>query len=142
MEHIAAFSFLLEFRAGICDGDESAAGLVRADRLFYAFKEILFEDVGLECRSGFARNNEKRSCKVNFFFERLNLRWICGIKNVQAGEALDVTIGFFKHFRAKTGSTHAEQKNVGEIFLADLLREVLELIFLLELFFGDIDRKS
>jgi hypothetical protein len=40
---------------------------------------------------------------------------------VQLRKACDAAESFLEHFRAKTGTTHAEQENVGEAFAFNFL---------------------
>ena len=108
---------LLHLRSGIGDGDEAAARFVRADGLLHALEEILLENVGLERGAGLAGDDEQGLRQIDFVFERLDLRRIGGIEHVQFGEAGDLAEGLAQHFGAKTGSAHAEQQDIGEVFL-------------------------
>ena len=68
---VVALGDLLHLRAGIGDGDEAAAGFVRADSLLHALKEILLEDVGLERAARFAGNDEQRLRQIDLALRML-----------------------------------------------------------------------
>ena len=52
-----------------------------------------------------------------FLLDRLDLRGIGGIQNVQLGEALDLAEGQPQNFRAKARAAHAEQQRMLELGL-------------------------
>ena len=88
---------LLHFRAGIGDGDEAAAGFIRADSLLCTFEKVLLENIGLERGAGFAGNDEESFCQIDFVFGCLDLRRIGGIEHVQLREACDLAEGLRQH---------------------------------------------
>ncbi len=120
MAEVIGLGDLLHFRAGIGDGDEAAAGLVRADGLLHPFEEVLLENIGLERGAGLAGDDEQRLGQVDFVFGCLDLRRIGGIEHVQSREACDLAEGHRQHVGAQTGTAHAQQQDVGEVFFLDV----------------------
>ena len=112
----AVRSDLLHLRAGISDGDETAARFLRAYGLLHALKEILFEDVGLESRTGFAGDDEKSLSEIELAFACLDLRRVGGIENVQTREAVNFAKGHGQNFRSKARPSHTQQENAAEVF--------------------------
>ena len=86
MAEVIGLGDLLHFRAGIGDGDEAAAGFVRADGLLHPFEEVLLENIGLERGAGLAGDDEQRPGQVDFVLGGLDLRRIGGIEHVQLGK--------------------------------------------------------
>jgi hypothetical protein len=78
---------LLQWCAGIGDGDETSTGLVPANRVRDARKEIVFEHKWLGRDAGFARNDEQRPREVDRGFRRFDLRRVCRIEDPESGPA-------------------------------------------------------
>src|SRR5207302_11265384 len=92
---------LFELRAWICNRDKAAAGLISADHLFHALKEILLEDVRFERRARFARYDENCIGDVNLLLEGLHLRGIGGIQYEEFRESVDLSKSHPQDFRAQ-----------------------------------------
>ncbi len=117
----------MHFRARVGDGDEAAAGFVGANSLLHALEEILLIDVGFERAAGFAGNDEEGLGEIDFLFDGADLCRVGGIENVQAREARSLREGELRAPRAKAGTAHAEQKDVGEASGFDFSGEHREL---------------
>src|ERR671931_2873554 len=94
-----ALGDLLQFRAGVCDGDEAVPRLVSADGLFHPLEEVLHEDIRLESSPRLARHNEERIRGIDLAFARLDLRWVCRVEDQQLGVAIDLTKCHLQNFR-------------------------------------------
>jgi hypothetical protein len=105
---------LLQLRAGIGDGEKATAGFLRANDLLDAVEEILLENVGLERRSRFARDDEERVLQIDLVLERLHLGRVGRIEYVKLRIAADLSEGLFQHFGTQTRSPHAQQQDIGE----------------------------
>ena len=86
----------------------------RADELLDALEEILLEDVRLERRARFARDDEERVAQIDFALERSDLRRIGRIEHVQLREAGDLAERRPHHFGTEARSAHAQQQHMGE----------------------------
>ena len=56
--------------------------------------------------------------RSTLFSDCLDLRRIGGIEHVQLREACDLAEGHRQHFRTQTGTAHAQQQDVGEVFFS------------------------
>ncbi len=130
---------LLHLRAGVGDGDEAAAGFVRADGLLRPFEEILLENIGLERGAGLAGDDEQRLGQVDLVLDRLDLRRIGGIEHMQLRKARDLAEGHCQHVGAQTGAAHAQQQDVGEVFLLYVGHGGTQLIAVGDLLGGDVE---
>src|ERR1700730_6536836 len=133
-----ALRYLLHLRSGIGDGQEVAACLVRAYGLLRTLKKILLKNVGFEGAARFAGNDKESLGDVDLAFDRLHLRGIGGIKNVQVGISGDPAESHAEHFRTKTGAAHPEQKNMFESSAPDFFGKIAQLDGVRDLVFRDI----
>ena len=85
-----------------------------ADDPLDAVEEILLEDVRLERRSRFARDDEERVLQIDLVLERLHLRRVGRIEHVQFREPGDRPEGLLHHFGTEARSPHSQQHHVGE----------------------------
>src|ERR1700730_2579236 len=102
-----ALSHLLELGAGIRNGDETIARFLLTHGLLYELEEILFEDIGLQRRSGFTRHDEYSVLDIHLVLKRLHLCRIRGVQNEKLREAVDLAEGHLEHFGTEAGSAHA-----------------------------------
>ena len=111
----------LQLRSGIGDGDEPRSRLVGADRSLHALEEILLQDIRFERAAGLARYDEERSGRVDLAFDRSDLRRVGRVEHQQLGMAVLTSERLGKHLRPEARSAHAEEKDVGEVLLPDIL---------------------
>ena len=88
-----------------------AGGLVRAHGVFHLLKKILLQDVRFQRGAGFAGHNYKRFLQVQLAANRLHLRRIGRVHNVQCGKARLLPEGLGQHLGAEAGTAHAQEKN-------------------------------
>src|SRR5579872_817971 len=108
MQEMIVLRYLLHLRPRIGNGDKVAACLRGPHNLFGSLKEILLEDIRLERAARFAGNDEQRFRDVDLMFERLYLRGIGGIQNVESRELRNPSERHPQYFRAKARSPHAQ----------------------------------
>ena len=116
-----AFGDLLQRRSGIGDGDEPRSRLVGADRPLRALEEILLQDIRFERAAGLARHDEKRSGGIDLALDGSNLRRVGGVEHQKLGAAVLTPERLGKHLRPEARSAHAEEDDVGEALLPDVL---------------------
>src|SRR5208337_404135 len=133
MPEAVALRHLLHFGAGIGDGHEPASRFLSAHGPLHTLKEVLFEDVGLERRSGLAGNDEESFRQIDPLFERLHLRRIGRVKHVQAREARHVAKSLRQNFRTEARSTHPQKENVGKPLALHFAGQLLERIAMSDL---------
>ena len=104
---------------------------------FDAIEEILLEDVRFERRAGFARNDENRIRQIHLVLERLHLRRIGGIQHEQLRKAVDLSERHPQNFGTQAGSAHAEQQRMLEPRRFHILGDVLQMLLVRQLIFGD-----
>src|SRR5581483_8980066 len=71
---------------------------------------------------------EQGLANVDLVFEGLNLSRVGGVEHMQFGPAADLAKRHLQNFRAKAGSTHAEQKHMGESGSLHVFRKFLEVL--------------
>ncbi len=108
MAEVVVLRDVLHLRTRIGDGNEAISGFLLTNGFLHACEEILFIDVGFERAAGFAGDDEERVLQIDLCFDRLDLRGIGGIENVQLGKSVDFTEGEPQDFRAKARASHAE----------------------------------
>ena len=102
---------LLHLRTGVGDGQKVAASLVGSHGLLHLGEEILLENVGFQCRTGFAGHYHQRLGEIDLVASGLDLHRISGVNDVQGREASLLAEGHGKHFGAKARSAHAQQQH-------------------------------
>ncbi len=81
----------------------------------------------------------KRLRQIDFVLERLDLRRIGGIEHVQSGKPAILPKVISQHFGAQTGTTHAQQQDVGEVFFLDICDRGAQLVAVSDLVVGDVE---
>ena len=126
MTEAAVLCGLLQLRPRIGNGHKIPSGGV-ADGVGDARKKIIHQNIRLERRPGFAGNNESCACDVDAALEAPHLIRVGGIEHMQLGMAGRRSQALGQHLGAETRSAHAEEENIAETALAQLLAEVAEL---------------
>ena len=106
---------LLHLRAGIGDGDEVAARLLRAHGFLHFLEEILLEDVGLQRGAGFAGHHDQRIGQIDLVAGGPDLLRVGGIDDAQLGKAGLLAKGHGQHLGTEAGAAHANQQHRLEV---------------------------
>src|SRR5207253_10240894 len=79
---------LLQLRARVGDRNEALWRLLLADHFRHMLEEVLLEDVRLERRAGFARDDEERGREVDLALQRLQLGRVGRVEDSELRESV------------------------------------------------------
>ena len=103
---------LLQLRARIGDRDEMLSNFVRADRLCHQIEEVGPQQLRLQGRTGFARDDEQGARRVDGRGDGGDLAWIAAVEHMQHGMPGRTPKHSRDHFGAEARAAHAEQHDV------------------------------
>src|SRR5687768_3428405 len=89
-----------------------------------AIEKMLLEDIYLERRARFRRNDDKRPFDIDGGFYRKNLPRIGGVKNVKVRVTIRAADDRSHHVRRQARAAHPKQHHVGHSLRLDLTRKL------------------